>query len=135
MTEKNEAPMKVTTKVKGGKITPFSRKRETLENFLKTISLHLLLNKIKNDEVRITFTLTYMEGGDADSWRASLKRSVTTDGEHGFGTWKDFLKQLWDSFKPYDLKGDALDEIIKLRQGMTSIEDHIAQFKVLLADL
>ena len=27
-----------------------------------------------------------------------------------------------------------LDKIIKLRQGTTSIEDHIARFKVLLAD-
>ena len=127
--------MKAATEVKGGKITPFSRKRETLKKFLETIGLHLLKNKIKNDEERIAFTLTYMEGGDADSWRASfLKRSVTTDGDPNFGMWKDFLKQLQDSFKPYDLKGDALDEIIKLRQGTTSIEDHIARFKVLLAN-
>ena len=135
MTKKNEAMMKATTEVRRGKITPFSRKRETLEKFLKMISLHLLLNKIKNDKERIAFSLTNMEGRDANSWRASfLKRLVTTDGEPDFGTWKDFLQQLWDSFKPYDFKGDALDGIIKLRQRMTSIEDHIARFKVLLAD-
>ena len=76
-----------------------------------------------------------MEGGDADSWRASfLKKSVTTDGEPDFGTWKGFLQQLQDNFKPYDLKGDTLDKIIKLRQVTTSIKDHITQFKVLLAD-
>ena len=133
MTEK--VLMKVTTEVKGGEITPFSGKRETLEKFLETIGLHLLLNMIKNNEERIAFTLTYIEGGDANSWRASfLKKLVTTDGEPDVRMWRDFLKQLQDSFKPYDLKGDALNEIIKLRQGTTSIEDHIAQFKVLLAD-
>ena len=129
MTKKNEAPIKVANEVKGGK-------RETLKKFLETIGLHLLLNKIKNDEERIAFILTYMEGGDADSWRAFfLKKLVTTDGEPDFRMWKDFLKQLRDSFKPYDLKGDALNKIIKLRQGTTSIEDHIARFKVLLANL
>ena len=129
MTKKNEAPIKVANEVKGGK-------RETLKKFLETIGLHLLLNKIKNNEERIAFILTYMEGGDADSWRAFfLKKLVTTDGEPDFGMWKDFLKQLRDSFKPYDLKGDALNKIIKLRQGTTSIEDHIARFKVLLANL
>ena len=35
---------KRTTEIKGGKITPFARKRETLEKFLETIGLHLILN-------------------------------------------------------------------------------------------
>ena len=76
-----------------------------------------------------------MEEGDANSWRASfLKRLVTTDGEHDFGTWKDFLQQLRNSFKPYNPKGYTLDEIIKLRQGMTSIEDHIVPFSWLIRE-
>ena len=33
-----------TTEVRGGKITPFSGKRENLEKFLETIGLHLILN-------------------------------------------------------------------------------------------
>ena len=61
-----------TIEIKGGKITPFSGKRETLEKFLETIGLHLILNQVKDDEDKITFTLTYLEGGDADSWRATF---------------------------------------------------------------
>ena len=57
-------------KIKGGKITPFSGKRETLEKFLETAGLHLIFNRVKDDEDKITFTLTYLEGRDADSWRA-----------------------------------------------------------------
>ena len=41
MTYNNE---KRTTVIKGGKITPFAGKRETLEKFLKTLGLHLILN-------------------------------------------------------------------------------------------
>ena len=102
-------------KIKGGKITPFSGRRETLEKFLETIGLHFILNRVKNDKDKITFTLTYLEGGNADSWRAAfLKRSMTARGEPNFGKWIDFLKELQDSFKPYDKEGDALDEIIKI---------------------
>ena len=79
--------------------------------------------------------MTYLKGGDTDSWRATfLKQSVTARGEPNFGKWTDFLKELRDSFRPYNKEGDALDEIIKMQQGNTSIEDHIAKFKVLLAN-
>ena len=124
-----------TTEIKGGKITPFSGKSKTLEKFLETIGLHLILNRVKDDEDRIAFTLTYLEGGNADSWRAAfLKRSVTTRGEPDFGKWMDFLQELRNSFKPYNKEGDALDKIIQMRQGNTSIKDHITKFKILLAD-
>ena len=131
----NNSNNKRTAKIKGGKITPFAGKRESLEKFLETIGLHLILNRVKDDEDKIVFTLTYLEGGDADSWRAAfLKRSVSAGGEPNFREWTDFLRELRNSFKPYDKEGDALDKIIRMRQGSTSIEDHVAKFKVLLAD-
>ena len=131
----NDNNDKRATEIKGGKITPFAGKRETLEKFLETIGLHLILNWVKDNEDKIVFTLTYLEGGDANSWRAAfLKWSVTAGGEPNFGKWTDFLRELRNSFKPYDKEGDALDEIIRMRQGNTSIEDHVAKFKVLLAN-
>ena len=88
MADTNE---KRSTEIKGGKITPFAGKRETLEKFLETIGLHLILNQVKDDEDKIAFTLTYLEG-DADSWRAAfLKQSMTAQGEPNFGKWSDFL--------------------------------------------
>ena len=130
-----DATNEKTTEVRGGKITPFSGKREHLEKFLETIRLHIILNRIRNDEDKIAFTLTYLEGGDADSWRtAFLRRSITAQGDPDFRKWDDFLRNLQSSFRPYDKEGDALDEIIKMRQGNATIEDHVARFKVLLAD-
>ena len=74
----NDNNNKRTAEIKGGKITPFAGKRETLEKFLETIGLHLILNRVKDDKDKIAFTLTYLEGGDANSWRAAfLKRSIT----------------------------------------------------------
>ena len=40
----NDNNNKRTAEIKGGKITPFAGKRETLEKFLETIGLHLILN-------------------------------------------------------------------------------------------
>ena len=86
---------KRTTEIKGGKITPFAGKHETLEKFLEMIGLHLILNQVKDDEDKIAFMLTYLEGGNANSWRAAfLKWSITAGGEPNFGKWSDFLQDL-----------------------------------------
>ena len=122
-------------RIQAGRIILFSGKRNALEKFIDSLRLHFILNKIRDDEEKVVFALTYIEGGDADSWKAAfLKKVYKDDGTVSFGTWPDLVKELRDNFKPYDLKGDALDEINKLRQGNTSIEDHVAKFKVLLAD-
>ena len=89
MADTNE---KRTAEIKGGKITPFAGKRETLKKFLETIGLHLILNRVKEDKDKIAFTLTYLKGGDTDSWRAAfLTRAVTAQGEPNFRKWSDFL--------------------------------------------
>ena len=125
-----------TPEIRGGKITPFSGKWETLKKFIETIQLHLILNKIKEDEDKIVFALTFMEGGDAESWKMSFlkKKASSTTNSINFGKWSNFLNDLRKSFKPYDKKISAIDEIIKLWQGTGSIEDHVAKFKVLLED-
>ena len=122
-------------RIQAGRVVPFSGKRNTLEKFIDNLCLHFILNKIRDDEEKVVFTLTYIEGGDADSWKAAfLKNVYKDDGTVNFRTWSDLVKELRDNFKPYNLKGDALDEINKLRQGSTSIEDHVARFKVLLTN-
>ena len=136
----NPEPMNVDSAgqshgIRAGRIIPFSGKRNTLGKFLDSLQLHFILNKIKDDEDKVVFALTYIEGGDADSWKeAFLKTACKNDGNIDFGTWKDFMKNIKEDFKPYDAKGDALDEIICLRQGTNLIEDHVSQFKVLLKD-
>ena len=73
-----------------------------------------------------------MDDGNAKSWRAAFLRSVTTDRVLNLGTWKDFLEKVEDSFKPYDAPGDAFEELLELRMGNSSVDDHISQFKIIL---
>ena len=115
-----------------GRIKPFAGKRETLEKFLEDLQLHILLNRITDDQDKIAFALTNMEGGDADSWRTAFIKKTVVGGVATFGTWKDFVDDLKKNFKPYDVQGEAINQIQGLRQGTNSIEDHVARFKVLL---
>jgi hypothetical protein len=123
-----------TNGIRAGRIVPFSGKRNEVRKFLDSLKLHFILNKIRTDEDKVVFALTYLEGGDAESWKEAFINSAQTDGTISFGTWANFEKALREDFKPYDAKGDAMDEIIKLRQGNNSIEDHVAKFKILLAN-
>jgi hypothetical protein len=37
------------------------------------------------------------------------------------------------AFQPYDAPGDALEELTELKMGNTTIEDHIAKYKIILS--
>jgi hypothetical protein len=85
-----------------------------------------------NDRKKIGYALTFMDKGDVKSWKTAFLQNATTQTILNLGTWADFLEKLKEDFKPYDAPGDALDELITLKMGNSSIEDHIAKFKVLL---
>ena len=67
--------------------------------------------------------LSFMNSGDAKSWKAQFLRSSTKDDGLNLGTWPDFLKGIKKAFKPYDAPGDTLEELITLKMGNSLIED------------
>jgi hypothetical protein len=73
-----------------------------------------------------------MDKGDAKSWKTGYLQNATTTSGLDLGTWTTFLAKIKEDFKPYDAPGDALEELIALKMGNNSIEDHIARFKILL---
>ena len=73
-----------------------------------------------------------MDKGDAKSWKTTFLQNATTGTGLDLGTWATFIAKLKEDFKPYDAPGDALEELITLKMGNNSIEDHIARYKVLL---
>ena len=84
--EETTAPNHQTLDIRFGRIKPFAGKRETLEKFLEDITLHHLLNKIKEDEDKVAFALSYCEGGDTDSWKTAFIKKSIVDGRINFGT-------------------------------------------------
>ena len=104
----------------------FTGKREDLKKFLQDVKLYLHVNKkiYDNDDKQISFALSYMNDGDAASWKEQLLEEAMGKDEFTLGTWKVFEKDLKEAFEPYDAPGDALEEMKNLRMGNGTIEEH-----------
>ena len=114
---------------------PFTGKREELKKFLQDVKLYLHVNeKIYDTDIKkISFTLSFMNEGDAASYKEQmLEEAMEKAGPLDLGTWKEFTDNLVTAFKPYDAPGDALKEMKMLRMKESSIEEHNAKFKMLV---
>ena len=141
MTAPGPGPMNVDNAKKGQELKlnqpkPFDGKRGDLDEFIQDVQLYLTINDdvYDSDKKKIAYTLSFMSEGDAKSWKGQFLRSATTAAGIDLGNWKQFLIDLRAAFQPYDASGDALEELTTLKMGTnTSIEDHIAKYKILLA--
>ena len=118
---------------------PFSGKRTELRRFLQDVIVYLTVNKeiYDTDDKKIAFTTSFMNEGDAAAWKEEFVFHAIEDSDKrgddiSFGTFRAFKESLENSFSPYDAPGDALEEIRKLRSGETSMDEHIAKFKILV---
>ena len=112
----------------------FSGKREDLKKFLQQVNLYMDVNaKIyHNNMIKIAFVLSFIDEGDASSWKEQFLEEATSTSPHDYGTWIYFERNLKEAFQPFDAPGDTLEEIKNLRMGNNSIEDHNAKFRMLL---
>ena len=112
----------------------FSGKREDLKKFLQQVNLYMDVNAktYHNDMTKIAFVLSFMDEGDASSWKEQFLEEAMSTFPHNYGTWADFKRDLREAFQPFDAPGDALEEIKNLQMGSNSIEDHNTKFRMLL---
>ena len=98
---------------------PFSGKREDLKKFLQDVKLYLHVNdKIYDHHAKkISFALSFMNEGDAASWKEQLLEEVMAKEPFDLGTWDVFEKNLTNAFQPYDAPGDALEEMKNSQNG------------------
>ena len=118
--------------LKLNQLKPFTGKREDLKKFLQDINIYLHVNdKVYNDDIKkISFALSFMNDGDAASWKEQLLEEAMKKDPINLGTWSTFEKDLQTAFQPYDAPGDVLEEMKALRMGSGSIEEHNARFKM-----
>ena len=62
-----------------------------------------------------------MNDGDAASWKEQLLEEAMKKDPINLGTWSEFKKDLQTAFQPYDVPGDALEEMKALRMGNGSV--------------
>ena len=77
------APQMTTkaTELKLNQPKPFMGKRNEIDDFLQEVALYLEINdEIYNtNKKKIGYTLTFMNEGDAKSWKAQYLRNAITD--------------------------------------------------------
>ena len=107
---------------------PFTGKQEDLKKFLQDTNLYLLVNsKVYDTDIKkIAFALSFMNEGDAASWKEQLLEDAMALPTFDLGTWAQFKKDLNNA------PGDAWEEMKAIRMGNNTIEEHIVKFKMLV---
>ena len=125
---------KKTSELKLNQPKPFTGKRAEFDDFLQDIELYLDINKdIYNiDKKKIRYALSFMNEGDAKSWKEQFIWNAQGPTRLDLGTWTQFIKELTNAFQPYDAPGDALEHLTNMKMGTNTIEDHTARFRTLL---
>ena len=120
-------PVSPETKKKLRPPTPFSGKQEDLRKFLQEVKIYLWGNRslYPKDNDKILFTISYMGGGDANSWAeeffeaAEQAAAQTNSPDPILGTYNAFIKKLTDDFSPYDAPKDAIHDMKEMQMNNT----------------
>src|ERR1700678_720191 len=113
--------------------TRFSGNRDDLNNFIQDCTLYLNLNRAvyETNEKQIIFWLSYMMEGTACAWKEAFIRDVINTQTNNFGSLKQFTINLKEAFEASDSKGDARAKLRQWKQGKDSVDDYVAQFRIL----
>ena len=116
------------------KPTPFTGDRTKIGTFIQESKVYLTINKnvYDKDETKIAFMLSYMTDKEALQWKELYLEQITdNNGDLVFPTFKQFLDDLKDSFKPADRTGDAMNKLNNLKQGNKTAEELSTEFRLL----
>jgi Retrotransposon gag protein len=83
--------------------------------------------------------LSYLTGGDVAIWKQQFIQTEIEEHEQdkteepNWGTYKNFVEALKQTFQPYDKPAKALEDIKKLWLGNNSITEHNSRFQLLVS--
>jgi Ty3 transposon capsid-like protein len=92
-----------------------------------------------NDDKKISFILSYLTGGDAAVWKQQFIQTKIKENEEAgndkpdWGTYKEFMEALKQTFQPYNEPAEALEDIKKLHLTDGSIMEHNLKFRLLVS--
>lgn len=117
-------------KIDVAKPDSFDGSESKLESFLHQLSLVFWADAeaYDNVDVRITYALSYMKAGRAQTW---ARRFIEKHGHSSsyFLSWEDFTTILKESFGAADPTVVAVDKIRKLQQGSMTADEYIVAFE------
>ena len=114
--------------------TPFTGKREKLEEFLIELEMYLVMNAniYNTDQWKIIFALLFMKEGTAGLWKQSYWKQ--TQEQMQLWDWMVFKNALTTSFAAPDKPGDAITKMeTEMMTGRTA-DEFIKRFKINATD-
>jgi Ty3 transposon capsid-like protein/Zinc knuckle len=117
--------------------TAFNGDPTKLKGFLQQCNLVLQANEhiYFTDDQKIIYIISHCSDGSAAVWKESFLTECTgTTGTFRFPSFSDFILALQEQFPDVDCQASALYELRRIRQLNSSVCDHNAAFRVLLAN-
>jgi len=110
--------------------TPFTGKREKLEEFLIELEMYLAMNAdiYNTDQQRIIFALLFMKEGTAGSWKQSYWRQTQERTQPW--DWTVFKNALITSFATPDKPGDVITKMETDTMTGRTANEFIERFKI-----
>jgi Retrotransposon gag protein len=128
--------LKASENVKLNPPKPFTGKRSDFILFMQDVYVYLKVNRLiyNDDKKKISFILSSLAAGDAAVWKQQFIQTKIEESEEAktdkpnWGTYKEFVDALKETFQPYDEPAEALEDMKKLRLGDGSITEHNSRF-------
>jgi hypothetical protein len=131
----NPAPTrKPETKSHAKKPAVFSGDRKTLEKFLRDCLIHVHSNKkdFEEEDARVQFVLSYIDGGEADSWKEYyIKTLIDKDGNVTWPKMGELTSNLRENFTKEDQVEESLRKLETMRQNGRTAEEVVNEFRIL----
>jgi hypothetical protein len=112
----------------------FTGDRKKADAFLRAVSLNIAIqpNSFPNDQTKILYALSWMQGGSAGDWAANHTRSILEQGVQPFQDWAAFRTRFESAFGDSDRQAQSRQRLrdIKMTRGMTA-EEYTAAFEAI----
>jgi len=109
---------------------PFDGTMKEMKSFISSLILYIYGRKAEfpSNESKIMFALSYIQGGKVWYWKNEAINLIAA-GQEPFKDFKDFITQLEAQFRDPSPKATAIGKLKTLRQGSSSVDKYILQFK------
>jgi len=115
----------------------FSGDRRTLEKFLRDSNIYVEANikDFPDDASKSQFLLSYIDGGEAESWKefyidSNIKQA---DGNYKWPKAKDLIDNLRANFTKEDEVEESFRKLETMKQGNQTAEEVVNEFRILKA--
>ncbi|GBE79571.1 hypothetical protein SCP_0207710 [Sparassis crispa] len=106
--------------------------RSKLREFINQCKNYMAGNShvYQEDNQKIAFVLSHMQGGTAGSWAQSfIETELTNDDFLSYGSWRDFIASVNKAFGDENIEETAHTLLRNIKQGTRTADDYIAEFR------